>query len=195
MLQAGFLWWQANILRRHAATLERHTDIAGTQAQTANLIGQALNQQGRVLDEQTKIMAKQFELQRRVETKVERNSLFTSAVDMQGALVSLDRRLSRILLSNVTQKDNDEVARYFETLNQNATACMKELMTAVHISKEEKQYFSNYSRKLSDLEYTGDVRKTLEDVKAIRATTTEQLFYAKLGELAKTPQLNQSDGD
>jgi hypothetical protein len=181
---------EANTFREEANRLsEGLLEVHTAQAETAKLIGHALNQQGNVLDEQTKIMAKQFELQRRVETKVERDSLFTAMVEMQGALVSLERRLSRISLSNVTQKDSDEVLRYFEKVSDNAVACMKELMTAVHISKEEKEYFGSYSKKLSDLKYSGDMRKTFEDVKVIRDGTPDLIFFAKLGDLAKTPEI------
>jgi hypothetical protein len=178
---------QANKYREEANRLNAELlKVLTAQAETANLIGQALNQQGNVLDEQTKIMAKQFELQRRVETKVERDNLFTAVVDMQSMFMALQQRLPRILLSNVTQKDIDEVASYFEKLNQNASNCAKALLTAVHISKGEKQYFSNYSRKLSQLHYAGDMRKTLEDVKALGTNTPEAIFYAKLGDLGKT---------
>jgi hypothetical protein len=183
---------QANSYREEAnrlsgALLKVHT----AQAETAKLITQALNQQGNVLDEQTKIMAKQFELLRRAETKVERNSLFTAVVDMQGAFVSLERRLSRIQLGNVTQKDSDEVNRYFEELNKKAVDCMKQLLTAVHISHTEKKYFSDYSRKLSDLLYTGEMRKAIADVTIIRTNSTDIIFHAKLGDLGKTPEIGE----
>jgi hypothetical protein len=178
--QANTYREQANQAR--AELLKVHT----AQAETANLIGQALKQQGNVLDEQTKIMAKQFELQRRVETKAERDNLFTVVVDMHGAFVVLERRLSRIQLSDVTQKDVDEVVPYFDALTRNAGHCNKALLTAVHILEEEKKYFSDYAMKLSELEYKGDMRKALEDVKAIGANTTDPIFFTKLGELGKT---------
>ena len=188
LVQAGFLWWQARILKRHALTLEEHTGIARTQAETARLIGQALNQQGKVLDEQTKIMAKQFELQRRVESKTERDSLLTSAVDMLAAFRELNNRLTRIQLSTFTQKDNDEVIPYFDRLNTKAVSCSKALWTAVHISEEERDYFFNYSKKLSNLGYKGDIRKALQEVNAIEAETEGPIFLTKLGNLAKTPE-------
>src|ERR1700738_3321883 len=67
---------QANRYREEANQLSAELlKVHTAQAETANLIGQALSQQGKVLDEQTKIMAKQFELQRRVESKTERDTL------------------------------------------------------------------------------------------------------------------------
>ena len=181
---------KANVYREEANRLSAALlEVQSAQAETAKLIGQALSQQGAVLAEQTKIMAKQFELQRRVETKTERNSLFTAMVDVQGSFVSLERRLARIQLSNFTRQDSDEVARYFDKLNNDAVSCSKELLMAIHISEEEKRYFSTYARKLSDLRYnTGDIRKALEDVKVVRAGMTDIVFFAKLGDLAKTSE-------
>lgn len=180
---------EANTFRKEAnrlstGLLEVHT----AQAATAELIGQALNQQGKVLDEQTKIMEKQFDLQRRTESKIERESVFTSAVEMQAALFVLERRMSRITLSNVSDKDVDEVTRYFENVSEKAGICMKALHLAVHISEEEKKYFSEYAQKLLDLQYRGDMRKALEDVKAKWSSIdTNHIFSARLGNLGKTP--------
>lgn len=180
---------QANTYRDEANQLSAELlKVHTAQAETAKLIGQALNQQGTVLDEQTKIMAKQFELQRRAETKAERNRLFTAMLDMQGSFVALERRLSRIQLSNFTSEDSADVARYFAELNEDAVTCMKELLIAVHVSQEEQEYFGTYSRRLWALQYTADIRKALDDVQAVKTSTPNIVFHLRLGELAKTPE-------
>jgi hypothetical protein len=177
---------------KHAKDLADANEKANIHREEANrladLIGQALNQQGSILDEQTKIMEKQFELQRRAESKSERDNLLTGVAEMMGAFRLLDQRLSRIQLSNFTRNDENEVTHCFNRLANSAVSCTKALWTAVHISKEEREYFLVQSKKLSDLEYEGDIRKALQDVSAIKTQIEDPLFRAKFASLGKTPE-------
>jgi hypothetical protein len=95
---------------------------------------------------------------------------------MHSAFALLNQRLSRIQLSNFTDNDSAEVNLRFENVQQKAVECMKALLIAVHISKEEKQFFSKHARKLADLRYVGDIRKALEDVRRLESMRMTQSF-------------------
>ena len=188
LLQAGFLWWQASILRRHATTLEEHTKISDTQAETLKLIASASEQQGRVLAEQTKIMDEQFKFQRKVDAKVERGNLFTLVIEAQTSLEGLVSRLSRLQQSNLTQEDSLELSQSFDMLVQNITACQKAVFIAIHLSAEEKKYYLAYGHDLGTLNQSGNIAEDFRNADALRGKYRDLLFSSRLGQLGQIPE-------
>ncbi len=168
LLQAFILGWQGLILRRHAATLEEHTDIAGTQAETAKLIGQALDRQAKVLEKQTQIMDEQFRFQRRVDAKQERALVFSSVLDLAARVRMLGEVLSRYHQSNFQDEDSRRrVNGAWDRLGEAILPCRKALLTAIHLSAPEKDYFDRYAKSVDALKQNRDPRQDIESVASL----------------------------
>lgn len=169
LIQAVILAMQWKILRRHAKTMEEHTAIAGAQAKTGELIGQALQQQGKILKDQTEIMAEQFKLYKRIEAKAERTKVFDLIFDLRTKTVMLASTLSRIQASNYTQEDSKLVKHGFDLLSLAIVPCQKALITSIHFSKSEKDYFLNYSKDIDALKETNDPNKDFASINALNS--------------------------
>jgi len=193
-VQAAIFVWQAIILRRHASTLEAHTEIARTQSETAKLIGQALAQQGTVLDEQTKIMAKQFSFQRRVEAQAERTRVFDVVLDLRAKVVRLKEVLTLSMIPSEALQDSFDVqdmknrqAAAWIGVSEAIMACQKALLTAIHLSAEEKNYFLGYAQAVDALEI-GHTKNAETDLQALRKLDgTYEDFVKKMIQAAQPP--------
>ncbi len=159
-IQAGILALQAKILRRHGETMEEHKAIAKTQADTADLIAKALRQQGEVMDEQFKFL-------RKADAKNERQIVFDLALDVRARVRSLSSTVSSLQPSNYTWEDKARVRDGFDRLGDTILPCQKALLTSIHLSKEEKDYFSRFVIEAGDLKLTNDIGKDVAEILAL----------------------------
>jgi hypothetical protein len=188
LIQAVILFLQWKILGRHAATMEEHTGIAGKQAETAKLIGQALDQQGRVLGKQSQIMDEQFNFQKRVEAKSEREKVFEFLLNLHSRFVLLTDTLSARPATALTVPDfsaRDRREHAWSRLHEAILPCQKALITAIHLSPDEKNYFIRYCQAVDTLQRSGNIEQELKQVNALQAE------YADFGNMmlkaAQTP--------
>ena len=180
LVQAAILFWQGSILRRHATTLEKNTEIANTQADTAKLIGQALDQQGRVLDEQTKIMDEQFKFQRKVEAQAERAEVFDLVLELRTQFVAVKGVLSANLGPGITftQESREKIENAWQRLNAAILPCRKALITSIHLSQEEKNYFLGFAQAVDALE-RGHTNTIEADLKALKKVEDDHKEFLK----------------
>jgi hypothetical protein len=188
LIQAMILIIQAKILGRHAETMEEHTGIAGSQAKTAELIGLALDQQGKILAEQTTIMDEQVKFQRSADARVEKGNLLNLAVEVQSRLERLASTLSGLQQSAISQEDQHDVADRFDRLAVAVTECQKAVLMAIHLSDEQRKYFSDYCHDLATLDPTGNMVEDFKRVDALKAKHGGSTFFIKLGSLTKSPE-------
>jgi len=191
---------QAAILWKHASTLEAHTEIARTQSETAKLIGQALEKQGKVLeeqtklmsdqgkvlDEQTKIMAQQFSFQRRIEAHAERARVFEVVLDLRTKVVQLNQVLALSLrvppgltLDPFDQqyKEKRQAAAWIR-VSEAIIPCQRALITSIHLSAEEKNYFLGYAQAVDTLEI-GRTKNAETDLQALKKLDGKYEDFAK----------------
>jgi hypothetical protein len=187
LIQAIILVIQAKILGRHAETMEEHTGIAGSQAKTAELIGQALDQQGKILAEQTTIMDEQVKFQRSADARVEKGNLLNLVVEVQSSLERLTSALSGLQQSAISQEDQHNMADRFDRLAVAVTECQKAVLMAIHLSDEQRKYFSDYCHDLATLDSTGNMVEDFKHVDALKAKHGGSAFFTKLGSLTKSP--------
>jgi hypothetical protein len=207
VLQAVFLWWQARILRRHASTLEKNTEIIGrqattllgltrianAQAETLRLIAQALNQQGDIQVEQTTIMRDQLKFITEVDGRSEKSNLLNLLVEVQTSLRGLASTLSNFQPPTVpTLADRHDVECRFEGLSIAVTECEKALLTAVHISDAQREFFSDYCHDVATLDPTGNAVQEFVDVHAVSTKHPDSTFFMQLGSLGKLPRVADS---
>jgi len=189
LLQALILGWQGVILRRHASTMEKHTEIAGTQAETAKLIGQALDQQGKVLDTQTKIMDAQFRFQRKIEAQAERANVFNLVLELRAQFVAVKGTLKANLGpgTQFTQASREKIESAWHKLSAAIVPCQKALITSIHLSQGEKNYFMGFAQAVDLLE-RGHTNTIEADLKALQALEdTYKDFLKKMMGSAQTP--------
>lgn len=165
LIQAAIFGIHALILRGHAKTLERNVEIADMQAKTADSMSQALQQQSKIMSDQTKIMEAQFKFQRRVEAKTERQAVFDQTMSVRVALMYL---LS-VMTSEAPRMHEhiDKEKRAWADLLAAVVACQRALVTSIHLSSAEKQYFTEYTNDVGGLKEGTDLRKSIQDAKAI----------------------------
>lgn len=191
---------QAAILWRHASTLEAHTEIARTQSETARLIGQALEKQGKVLeeqtklmsdqgkvlDEQTKIMAKQFSFQRKIHAQAERTRVFDVVLDLRAKVVRLKEALALSLRvppgSTVDAFDQQYIEKQradaWIRVSEAIMPCQKALLTSIHLSAEETNYFLGYAQAVDALEIA-HTKNAETDLQALRNLDGKYDDFAK----------------
>ena len=194
LIQAFILGLQAKILRKHGATMETHAQIAGKQAETAELIGKALAQQERILDEQTKIMAQQFEFQRAAMGQADRQRAFDSVLSLRK---SLDMLISKI--QSPGQRYPDRIAEEQRMQTELLTQILplhNALLSTIHLTPEEKEYFGAYSVDVLSV-VSGDANfpARLPQMKQVQQQYSEQEFLrmvAKIGK-AQEPADNSRD--
>jgi hypothetical protein len=161
LIQAVILFLQFKILRRHAETMEEHKTIAGTQAETAKLIGQALTQQSKILDEQ-------FNFQKRLAAQAERGRVFDVVLELRSRVVSLLSLLSSTPGYQLTSPESREKQEFaWNRLEESILPCEKALITSIHLSPEERNYFLGFAQAVDALKHTNDVSKELQDLRGI----------------------------
>jgi hypothetical protein len=180
LLQAGILFWQGKILRRHGSTMEEHRDIARTQADTAKLIGQALDQQGKLLDSQTKIMDDQFKFQRKIETQAERTKVFDLVLELRTQFVAAKGVLSANIApgTTFTQASREKVEHAWQRLSAAIVPCQKALITSIHISQDQKNYFLGFATACDALE-RGHTNTIEADLKALKKVEDDHKEFLK----------------
>ena len=182
LIQAVILLLQTKILHRHGETMEQ-------QARTGELIGQALDQQSKVLAEQTKIADAQFKFQQRIEAKSEREKVFEAILDLHSRFVALMSELSTGAPSSGTTihdlAKQQQVEQMWSRLEQSILPAQKLLITAIHLSHAEKDYFWNYAQALDALTRKEPTNATenLKDMQAISETYKD--FAKRLGAAAR----------
>jgi len=134
LIQVFIFFWQARILRRHAATLEEHTAIAGTQATTADLIRQAVQQQEAILKDQ-------FKFQQLLQTQSEKKAIFDLMVQLYGSVQTLT---SKVNAAPSTQKGLTEIMECWIDVKKYATACTQALVTSAHLDTDGRELFFSY---------------------------------------------------
>lgn len=169
LIQAFILILQWRILKRHAVTMEEHTEIAGTQAKALELIGQALQQQGKILDDQVKIMAEQFKFSKQLEAADERTRVFDLVLTLRSRIWLLTSTLSKIQPSNYNADASRAVKQGFDDLALAILPCQKALLTSVHLSKTEKEYFMRYSQDVDNLKMANDPNKDFAALNQLNA--------------------------
>jgi hypothetical protein len=136
LIQAVILWLQARILTKHGKTMEEHTEIARTQAITAELIGKALNQQEKILADQTQIMDEQFKFQRRIEAQAERRKVYEALFEVHTKLTTF--------IQTSSKGDGFAERKAWANFLMSINPCQKEVVTSIHLSDAERQYFQRY---------------------------------------------------
>ncbi len=183
---------QANTYREEANRLSAELlKVHTAQAETANLIGQALNQQGKVLDEQTKIMAKQFELQRRIETKAEKDNVFNLVFEVHVHLAELATKLSALQRLSPRDRNVVELPGMFQALMHQGHLCHKALLFAIHLSGDEKKDLLDYIGGVMGLQYTGNLEDDFQRVNDVYKNKSKD-FYIKMGKFAQIPEVDAS---
>lgn len=190
LVQAVILFWQGRILHRHASTLEEHRDIASTQAETAKLIGQALEQQGKLLGTQTKIMDDQFKFQQKIEAQVEKAKVFDLVLELRTQFAAVKGVLSANIIPGTpfTQASREKVENAWQRLSAAIVPCQKALLTSIHLSKEEKNYFLRFAQAVDALErgHTNTIEADLKALKSVEDDHKE--FVQKMMAAARTPE-------
>lgn len=173
LIQVFLFWWQARILRRHAATMEKQTEISQKQADTAELIGQALKQQGTILADQTKIMEDQLKFQREIAAHTERKLLWDLVLDLQS--------VARFLVSTMqhaphTNEALDSIAKAWIDLGLKVAACWQALVPCAHLELNERTLV---------IEYLEDVQKVEKTKQLAQLTAMNEKYKGLLGEILK----------
>ncbi len=180
LLQAGILFWQGKILHKHGSTMEEHRDIARTQADTAKLIGQALDQQGRLLDSQTKIMDEQFKFQRKIEAQAEKAKVFDLVLELRTQFVAVKGVLSANIApgTTFTQESREKVEHAWHRLSAAIVPCQKALITSIHISQDQRNYFLGFAMACDVLE-RGHTNTIEADLKAVKKVEDDHKEFLK----------------
>jgi hypothetical protein len=180
LIQAVILFLQFKILGRHAETMEEHKTIAGTQAETAKLIGKALTQQGKILDEQ-------FKFQKRLAAQAEREKVFDLVLELRSRVVALLSLLSSTPVYQLTSPESREQQEFaWNQLGNAILPCEKALITSIHLSSEEKNYFLGYAQAVDALKHTNDVSKELGELRGIEDQYKD--FAKMMMRAAQTPE-------
>lgn len=134
LVQVLIFWWQARILRRHAATLEQHTEIADREATTADLIRQVLQQQESILKDQ-------FRFQQLLQTQAEKKMIFDLMIQLYGSVQTLTTKVNA---APSTQKGLDEISQCWIDVKKCASACTQSLVTSTHLNSDGWKCFLTY---------------------------------------------------
>jgi hypothetical protein len=145
LIQVFIFWWQARILRRHAATLEEHTRIAGTQSTTADLIRQALQRQETILKEQ-------FKFQKQLEAQSERRIMFDLITRLLTSVYSLTAKLN--VVQYTSPREVEEIREAWTRMDNDATVCRMALIGSEYLSEDESKHFAAYLDDISQLKQT-----------------------------------------
>jgi hypothetical protein len=145
LTQVFIFWWQARILRRHAATLEEHTRIAGTQATTADLVRQALQRQEAILKDQ-------FKLQRQLEAQSERRIMFDLITRLLTSVYSLTAKLT--VVQYTSPREIEEIRDAWTRMDNDATVCRMALIGSEYMSEAESRHFTDYLDDIRQLKQT-----------------------------------------
>jgi hypothetical protein len=181
---------QAAILGLHWRILTRHGETMEQQAKTGELIGQALDQQGRVLAEQAKIMDDQFKFQRKIEAKIERQKIFEVVLDLQARFVDLKTELSAALPSGTSVLDiakQQSVDHKWSRLEEAIFPCEKALITAIHLSQAEKNYFMQYAQSVDAVTQKRSQMAVEQSMQLQAISDTYKDFTKRLMETALPP--------
>jgi|HubBroStandDraft_1064217.scaffolds.fasta_scaffold243389_2 hypothetical protein len=184
LIQAVILFTQAWILHRHAETMEKHKEIARTQANTAELIGTALQQQAKILSDQGKIMAEQLELQRRMAAQAEREKVFGVVLELRSRVVVLVSALSAASPPGTTISlgTREKQESSWSSLEAAILPCQKAMITSIHLSQDEKNYFLRYAQAV-------DAAARSRNVQALQALDDNYKDFAKvMMTAAQTPK-------
>jgi|HubBroStandDraft_2_1064218.scaffolds.fasta_scaffold434366_1 hypothetical protein len=176
LIQAVILGLQARILTRHGKTMEEHAGIAKAQAATAELIGKALNQQEKILADQTRIMDEQFKFQRRVEVQAGRRKIYEALFEVHQTLMTI------IQVSDTGDGFRERNA--WGNFIKSIIPCQKEVLTTIHLSDGERQYFKNYLGALIDV-IPSDGVGPVNELKGVVAKHSD--FMKRLTEVSQTP--------
>jgi hypothetical protein len=131
LMQAVILWLLWSILRRNRHMLEQQTE-------TAKLIAQALEQQ-------TKIMDEQFKFHRKIEAKTERKKIFEAVLGLQTSVVNLIAECSPPSQSETAFEEQQRISHKWIRLEGAIPPCLTDLITATHLSPEEKNYCMDFA--------------------------------------------------
>ena len=146
-----------------------------------------MSEQGKVLDEQTKIMAKQFSFQRRIEAQAERARVFDVVLDLRAKAVRLKQVLAfsnplvppGSMLDPLEQQYREkERAAAWTRMSEAIIPCQKALLTAIHLSVEETNYFLGYAQAVDALEI-GHTNNAAVDLKALEKLDENYKDFAK----------------
>jgi hypothetical protein len=180
LIQAVILFLQAKILSRHADTMEEHKQIAGAQAKTAELIGQALRQQSSILDDQSKF-------QKRLAAQAERDKVFGLVRELRSSVVVLTRLCSVTPIHQSNDPENREKQESaWNRLEDAILPCQKALITSIHLSSEEKNYFLGYAQAVRTLKHTNSMA---DDYPGLRDLENSYQDFARMMiKAAHTPE-------
>jgi hypothetical protein len=161
LIQAFILWLQSRILTRHAGTMEKHVDIAKTQAEIAKSIGNALSQQG-------VIMEGQLNFQKMVEAKAEREKVFDVVLDLRARFVRLHTTLGSIpVAAGISAGTREKLDFDWDRLEEALLPCLKALITSIHISAAERNYFIQYAQSVDAMKRTNDISKDFQQLRSV----------------------------
>ena len=155
LTQAFILWLLWRILSRHSATMERQTE-------TANLLGY-------VLEQQTKIMEEQLTLHSRIEAKMERERIFDAVLGLQAKVVDLTAELSPPPQMVTATEEQQRISDKWIRLEDAIPPCLTGLITATHLSPEEKDYCIHFALDLDAITKRRSVNTPQMNINGLRA--------------------------
>jgi hypothetical protein len=185
LIQAGIFLLHAWILRRHGKALDKNVDIANTQAKTGELMAKAMEQQGKILDDQSKIMNAQFQFQRRVTAQAEKEKVYDCLLKLRTSVI--------MLISKIEEPGDRYAPRVAEeqrlqaALVSSILPCQKAVVTSIHLTPEEREYFGRYIVDVSDLVVsTTNLPAILPKLKQLHVKYED--FLAMVAKVAQTPE-------
>ena len=155
LIQVFISWLLWRILTRHRETMER-------QAETSNLIGY-------VIEQQTKIMEEQLLLQRRIEAKMEREKIFEAVLGLQAKVVDLTAELSPPPQSVTILEEQQRISDKWIRLEDAIPSCLTGLITATHLSPEEKDYCIHFALDLDAITKRRSMNTPQMNINGLRA--------------------------